>query len=126
MRTIETEQKETEQMETEQIALAEKRQDFYGIHKIPVKGRVANFTPNTGLTKGVRSGRMKTFYQEGRGPKAKMTDESKVGDVVSFVFKGKLTVGLVEKFNTETFTVSIMNLDRKKVIRYNMYRELLG
>ncbi len=117
---------ETENMEKEQMALAKNRQDVYGVHKMPVKGRVANFTPNAGLTKGVRSGRMKVFYQEGRGPEPVMRNEAKVGDVVSFVFKGKLTVGLIEKFNTETFTVSMMNVDRKTAIRYNMYRELLG
>jgi len=112
---------ETEQMEKEQMALAGNRQDFYGVHKMPVGGRVTNFTPRTGLTKGVRSGRMKVFYQEGRGPKAVMLNEVEVGQVAKFVFKGIETFGTVEKFNEETFTVSIEGLDRKKTVRYNKY-----
>jgi len=111
--------------DAEKIAavMANKRNDIYGVSKMKpkAKGSVSRFVKNTGLTKGVKSGRMKTFYMEGFSPKEKMAEIVKVGDIVYFTLKGEKTIGKVEKFNDSTFTVSIDGLDRKKAIRYNMF-----
>lgn len=119
-------EKVIEEIEAEQAELAQNRQDFYGVHKVPSNGRVASFTRHTGLTKGIKTGRMKTFYQEGRGPKAEMLKLAEVGSYVLFTFKGELTVGTVEKLNEHTFTVSIEGVDRKVPIRYDKFVGITG
>lgn len=120
------EQKVIEAIEAEQVELAQNRQDFYGVHRVPANGRVASFTRHTGLTKGIKTGRMKTFYQEGRGPKAEMQKLAEIGSFVLFIFKDEMSVGAVEKFNEHTFTVSIEGLDRKVPIRYNKFVGITG
>ena len=117
------EQRVIEAIEAEQVELAKNRQDFYGVRRMPskAKGSVGRFASNRGLTKGVKTGRMVTFYQEGRGPKADMLKVAEVGDFALFIFKGEMAVGSVEKFNEHTFTVSIEGLDRKVPIRYDKF-----
>lgn len=121
------EQKVIEAIEAEQVELAKNRQDFYGVRRMPTKakGTAGRFASNRGLTKGVKSGRMVTFYQDGSSPREKMQKIVSVGDAVIFTFKGEATVGLVEKFNDHTFTVSMDSLDRKVPVRYDKFVSLV-
>lgn len=66
----------------------------------------------TGITKGIHTGQMKVYFQEGRNP-------YKVGQLLTVKFKGEKMVGLVEKLTDLGVTVSIHGIDKKKSIRYN-------
>jgi len=64
------------------------------------------------LTKGVKTGPMTVSFVDGKNPYS-------IGQVVLVRFKGSETVALVEGVNDQSLTVTMKNIDRKKVIRYN-------
>lgn len=66
----------------------------------------------TGITKGVKTGQMKVYFQDGRNP-------YKVGQILTVKFKGETKIGLVEKLTDLGVTVTIEGVDKKKSIRYN-------
>lgn len=74
---------------------------------------------STGMTAGVKTGQMKVMFQEGKNPYS-------VGQVVLVNFKQKETVALVSKVNEQSITVEIKGVDRKKVIRYNNVKSIIG
>lgn len=74
---------------------------------------------STGMTKGVATGAMKVFFQDGKNP-------YQVGQIVLVIFKQKETVALVEKINEQSLTVKIDGIDNKKVIRYNNVKSIIG
>jgi hypothetical protein len=67
---------------------------------------------DTGMTKGVKTGQMKVYFQDGRNP-------YKVGQILQVKFKGEKKLGLVDKVTDFGVTVTIDGIDKKKSIRYN-------
>ena len=66
----------------------------------------------------VETGRMTISFRNG--------NPYNEGQIVSVLFKGKNTVGLVEKVNKQSLTVSMKGVDRKKTILYNNVIGIVG
>lgn len=77
-----------------------------------------NWKGGNGMTKGITTAPMKTFFKEGMNP-------YKAGQIVIVRFKQEKTVALVSKVNEQSITVEIKGIDRKKVIRYNNIVEIV-
>ena len=73
----------------------------------------------TGITKGIKTGQMKVYFQDGRNP-------YQVGQVVSVKFKGEKKIGLIVNITELGVTVTIEGIDKKKSIRYNNVISILS
>lgn len=74
---------------------------------------------DNGMTKGVKTAPMKTFFKEGMNPYSD-------GQIVMVKFKGVETVAQCVKVNEQSITVEIKGIDKKKVIRYSNIIKIVG
>ena len=94
-----------------------------GVHRSPAKakGGFGRFTAHNGLSRGIRSDRMVTYYKPGMSPKEKMIDKVKIYSLIHFTFKGEERAGILMGYNSTTFTVQIVNETVKKAIKYDKF-----
>lgn len=106
-----------------EIEKAKARQYPMGVHISPkkAKGGFGKYTAHRGLSKGVRSDRMITFYKIGMSPREKMIEKVKIYSLIHFTFKGKEKAGILLKYNKDTFTVQMVGETAKKAILYKNF-----